>query len=279
MKRNELFEMLDKYLELLSCEEKSLLTISKYKRDIIKFLKAINSENITKECSLSFKSEIMTSHKTSSVNSMLTAVNGFLAFCGLGDMKVKLLKVQREIFVNPEKELTKSEYERLVKAAEKKENRQLALLIQTICACGIRVSELQFLTVSGVHARQMTVACKNKKRKVLLPSELCKKLITYCKGKDIQNGIIFRTKNGKPLDRSNIWKMMKNLCKTAGVAKTKVFPHNLRHLFARTYYKLEKDISRLADILGHSNINTTRIYTIESGKIHQMQINKMALIL
>ncbi|MFI3165303.1 MAG: tyrosine-type recombinase/integrase [Bacillota bacterium] len=278
MKKNKYNNMLEKYLQKLALEEKSRNTVEKYNRDIRKFLEFIGSERISKESVVEYKKSITVKYKVSSTNSMLVAVNNFLEFCGLSQAKVKLLRVQKKIFASPEKELSKQEYECLITTAEQKSNKQLSLVLQAICSCGLRVSELQFLTISAVHARRMTVTCKNKKRTVLLPNELCKKLIIYSKDQNIQNGAIFKTKNGNPLDRSNIWKMMKNLCKTANVAKTKVFPHNLRHLFARTYYKLEKDIARLADILGHSNINTTRIYTMESGIKHARQINKLDLL-
>lgn len=279
MKKNKYNIMLSKYLQKLVLEEKSRNTVEKYNRDIRKFLEFIGSEQISKETVVEYKKSITAKYKVASVNSMLVATNNFLEFCNKPQAKVKLHKIQKEIFASAEKELTKQEYQRLIATADEKPNPQLSLVLQTICSCGLRVSELQFLTISAVHSRRMTVSCKNKKRTVLLPTELCKKLIIYCKDQKIQNGAIFRTKNGNPLDRSNIWKMMKTLCKTANVAKTKVFPHNLRHLFARTYYKLEKDISRLADILGHSNINTTRIYTMETGTTHEKQISRMGLVI
>lgn len=174
--------------------------------------------------------------------------------------------------------MSKTEYEKLLKAAKKKNNEQLNLLMQTICSTGIRVSELRAITVSSVKCRQATINCKGKMRVIILPNELCKMLMRYIKERNIISGPVFVTRNGKPLDRSNIWRLMKNLCDDAGVSKSKVFPHNLRHLFARTYYSIEKDIVRLADILGHSSVNTTRIYTMENGEIHRKQIQKLGLL-
>ncbi|MFI3327299.1 MAG: tyrosine-type recombinase/integrase [Clostridia bacterium] len=271
---------LTEYKSYLINEEKSKNTIEKYLRDIKKFLDFIPEEiDIEKRVILDFKENLIENYKATSVNSILAAVNSFMDWLGLPQLKVKPIKIQREIFSNPEKELTQREYERLIKTAEKDGNRKLSLLIQTICSTGIRVSELKFINVQAVHTGRAFVSCKGKKRIVFLPKELCRVLKGFMREQNIKDGFIFRTKTGKALDRSNIWKMMKRLCKDARVKQSKVFPHNLRHLFARTYYKIEKDISRLADILGHSNINTTRIYTIESGNTHAKQIEKMKLVI
>ena len=270
---------LSDYKTYLQQEGRSENTISKYLRDLQAFRCFLSGQPITKEKFLFWKEQLTVVYAPTSVNSMLAAVNNFLDWLGFSEMKVKPLKIQREIFAKPERELTIEEYKKLVTTAEQKKNYRLSLLLQTICATGIRVSELKFITVNSILTRRATVACKGKTRTVFLPVDLCRALKEYCKKQGIKRGVIFRTKNGKTLDRSNIWKEMKALCKDAGVESGKVFPHNLRHLFARTFYGLEKDIARLADLLGHSNIATTRIYTMESGKEHEKQINRMKLIL
>lgn len=268
---------LRKYEMYLLEEEKSENTIEKYIRDIRKFIMFINEDEIRKSDVIAFKNSLLNNYKPSSINSILVSVNGFLSWLGCGELKVKLLKRQKEIFTIPEKELSQAEYKRIVNAAEKKKNHKLSLLIQTICVTGIRISELQYITVESLKQGRVTVCSKRKNRMIFIPKEFCKVLVRYCRNENIKAGSIFISKTGKPLNRSNIWRMMKNLCKAANVLESKVFPHNLRHLFARTYYKIEKDISKLADILGHTNINTTRIYTIESGKYHARQVDKMKL--
>ncbi len=259
-------------------EERSQNTIQKYLRDTKKFFEFLGEKELCKAEVMKFKEHLIQGYAPASVNSIIAAINSFLEWLGLAAFKVKPLKIQKEIFSIPEKELSQREYERLIMVAEKKANKKLSLLLQTICSTGIRVSELKHITVSSLHTGRTVVACKGKNRTVFLSKELCKALKQYCKEKCIVKGAVFITKNGTPLDRSNIWKMMKKLCKEANVPERKVFPHNLRHLFARTYYKIEKDISRLADILGHSSINTTRIYTMETGVKHARQLNKMNLI-
>lgn len=260
-------------------EERSINTVKKYVRDVKLFLKFLQENELSKQQLLAFKEAIIKDYAPSSVNSMLASVNKFLGFSGQKVLKLKPIKIQKEIFSDPQTELTEVEYQRLLDAAEQGDNQRLSLMIQSICLTGIRVSELEYITVSSLHSGRAMVNCKGKQRIVLLPKELCKILKGYCKEMGIVNGIVFRTKSGNPIDRSNIWKMMKKLCRLAKVSESKVFPHNLRHLFARTYYKIEKDISKLADILGHSNINTTRIYIMETGKHHEKQINKLSLLL
>lgn len=262
----------------LKDDEKSKNTIEKYMRDVSKFLKFIDQREIEKSLIIEYKLMLCNSYAVKSINSMIASINSFLSFLGLDKLRIKTLKEQREIFANPKKELTKQEYHKLIEAAQKSGDLRLSLLIQTICSTGIRVSELKFITVKSLKLGKVNVSCKSKKRMVFLPKELIILLKQYCKIKNIKNGIVFCSKNGKALDRSNIWRMMKNLCDKANVSKEKVFPHNLRHLFARTYYKINKDISKLADILGHSNINTTRIYTMESGNNHLIQLEKLDLI-
>ena len=268
---------LELYAQYLQQEEKSNLTVDKYTRDVRYFLVWAGERGLSKSEVLKYKEELIGRYAVSSVNSILSSINSYLDFIGRTDCKVKTIKKQRRVFCAAEKELTKKEYEKLLQAAKSKP--RLCLLMQTICATGIRVSEHRFITVEAVQRGYAEVRLKGKHRTVLMPRELCKVLMKYAKQKGIKSGSIFVTASGKPLNRCNIWAEMKKLCQTAGVSREKVFPHNLRHLFARIYYSLEKDIVRLADILGHSSINTTRIYTVESGEIHRRQIEKMKLLL
>ena len=261
----------------LENEEKAAATIEKYIGDVLAFKKWCNDRKITKQLVLEYKAFLKNSFAPASVNSMLSSVNSFFIFLGEFDLRVKLLKIQKRIFSG--KELTKPEYERLLTAAKRKENSRLYYLMQTICSTGIRVSELKYITVEALEERQATINCKGKLRIVMLPDALCKMLGKYIKERNIKSGAIFVTRNGRPLDRSNICHDMKKLCESAHVSREKVFPHNLRHLFARTYYSMQKDIVRLADILGHSSVNTTRIYTAESGDVHRKQIQRLGLLL
>ncbi len=258
-------------------EEKTASTCTKYNRDICDFLHWLSQNELCKEAVLAYKSKLVEKYSPASVNSKLSSLNSFFSFINRFDCKVKFLKVQRQIFALKEKELTKSEYYRLIKAAS--HNMRLKLLMQTICSTGIRVSELQFITVEAAKKGRVSINCKGKMRVVMLTPELCRELKKYVRSRQIISGSIFITRSGKPLDRSNIWAEMKKLCQRAGVEPGKVFPHNLRHLFARTYYSIQKDIVRLADILGHSNINTTRIYTAESGEQHMRQLRKLGLLI
>lgn len=270
---------LAEYETYLRAEERSINTIQKYLRDLRVFFLFLGSDILSKEKVVCWKEYLTECYAPASVNSMLAAVNGFLEWSKLPQMKVKPLKIQREIFAKPEKELSRAEYGRLIRTAEERQNNRLSLLLQTICATGIRVSELRFITVEALQTGRATVDCKGKTRTVFLPKDLCRNLRFYCREKKIASGLIFRTASGKPLDRTNIWRDMKTLCEQAGVESGKVFPHNLRHLFAKTYYRLEKDLSRLADLLGHSSIATTRIYTMESGREHIRQLERMGLVL
>ncbi|MFI3214360.1 MAG: tyrosine-type recombinase/integrase [Eubacteriales bacterium] len=257
-------------------EEKSGHTVKKYIRDVKLFFESSLDNQLCKKNLLAFKEKLVREYKPRSVNSMLASINKFLEFLEEGNLKLKPIKIQKEIFTNPNTELTDAEYRRLLEAAEEIENQRLFFIIQTIGLTGIRVSELEYITINALYNGRATVICKGKQRIVLIPKYLRKLLIKYCKDNHITEGIVFKTKNGKPIDRSNIWKMMKKLCKSANVLEGKVFPHNLRHLFARTYYDIEKDINKLADILGHSNINTTRIYLMETGEDHERQIDKLS---
>ena len=271
-------ERIKKYGKQLKEGEKSENTIEKYIRDITAFAEWLGNGELDKEVVLEYKKYLTEHYAPASVNSALSSLNSFFVYNEQNGLKVKTLKIQRQLFSGVDKELTKAEYERLLTAAKAKGNEKLYLLMQTICATGIRVSELRHITVESLHQQKAQINLKGKMRVVMLPSELCKMLLKYVKKQKIARGSIFVTKNGRALDRSNIWKLMKALCERANVAKEKVFPHNLRHLFARTFYTIQKDIVRLADILGHSSVNTTRIYTMETGEVHRKQIQKLGLL-
>lgn len=223
---------------------------------------------ITKEKLLEYKTILTQQYKPSSCNVSISAINSFLQYVGRIDLFIKPLKIQRQIFESKDKMLTKREYNKLIQTSKINGKEQLSLIIQTICATGIRVSELQYITVEAVKNGQAHIRCKGKNRVVFIPKSLCVLLKKYVVNSNITSGPVFRTRNNKPIDRSNLWKAMKKLCTISGVKSSKVYPHNLRHLFARTYYSQQKDLSRLADVLGHSNINTTRIYTRETGAVH-----------
>ena len=281
MKKKELNpQRIEKYKAWLIGEEKSKNTVEKYSRDIRAFYNYLPPDKeVTKLAVIGYKEYLCKHFAASSVNSMLTALNTFFAYAGWPECRVKLMKFQRHIFCEKAKELSKAEYVRLLQAARKKENHRLALLIETICATGIRVSELRFITVEAVRLGRAEITGKGKRRVIFLAAKLCKSLRQYMGQEGIKTGYIFRTKSNNPLDRSNIWSSMKALCREAGLEPGKVFPHNLRHLFARTFYSIDKDIARLADLLGHSSIETTRIYTISSGEEHIRKINRLGLII
>ena len=227
---------------------------------------------------LKYKDSLVEKLAPASVNSVISSLNGFFVYNGWYTLKIRVLKIQKQIFARSDKELTKDEYQRLVDAAKRKGNEKLSLLMQTICSTGIRVSELKYITVESIRREQSDISLKGKMRVVIIPKSLCRMLLSYAKRQKITSGPVFVTKKGTPLDRSNIWKLMKDLCESANVTKEKVFPHNLRHLFARTFYSIRKDIVRLADILGHTSVNTTRIYTMETGEIHRRQIQNLGLL-
>ena len=267
------------YQQLLITEEKSPTTITKYLRDLQKFLTYTAGRPITKELVITYKEELKQQYATASINSMLASLNHYFDFAGLYECKVKQIKQQRRVYCPEEKELSKEEYYRLIKAAQELQKDRLSLIIQTICSTGIRISELECITVRAAQSGVAEVNCKGKSRQIFIPHKLKMMLLTYIKKQHICQGPIFITKQGNPINRSNVWREMKNLCEIAHVRENKVFPHNLRHLFAKTYYKMEKDISKLADLLGHSSINTTRIYIISSGEEHRRQIDRMKLLL
>ena len=262
----------------LNNEEKSVVTVNKYLHDVGEFQIWLGEQELCKPAVLSYKSYLCERYAPASVNASLSSLNSFFNFMEWYDLRVKNLKIQKQIFASTDKELTKAEYDRLLQAAKQKKNERLYLLMQTICSTGIRVSEVRYITVEAVSRGVAEINCKGKCRQVFLPKQLCQILKQYIKEQKIKCGAVFITKNGNPLDRSNIWSDMKKLCKAANVSEKKVFPHNLRHLFARTYYSLQKDIVRLADILGHSSVNTTRIYTMETGEVHRRQIQKLGLL-
>ena len=256
-------EDLRAFEEHLFLEEKSAATIEKYLRDARAFFRFAARRDVTKELAVSYKrSLIERGYAVRSINSMLASV--------------KSLKVQRQTYCAEEKELSKAEYLRLLRAAAKKP--QLRLILETICGTGIRVSELRFFTVEAVRRGAITVHCKSKIRTILLPGKLRKKLQAYAQERGISSGGIFVTRNGAPLNRSGIWARMKSLCGEARVSPGKVFPHNLRKLFARTFYRTEKDIAKLADILGHSSIDTTRIYIMTTGTEHRRKLDCLGLV-
>ena len=271
--------MIEDFANHLRSDEKRDNTIEKYLRDVKAFYEFTSSDEVGKAVVMEFKASLVENYEITSANSMIAAVNAFLRFMGWVDCCIKQFKVQKKAFCSEEKELTKAEYIRLVNTAKQKGNERLNLLLQTICGTGIRVSELQFITVEAVRKGEAVVSCKNKTRTVFIVRELQKKLLNYIKTKGITTGCIFITKSGKPMSRCNIWREMKALCEQAGVLPDKVFPHNLRHLFARTFYGIEKDIAKLADILGHSSINTTRIYIITTGAEHKRKMENMRLII
>ena len=266
------------FLAYLFREEKSAATQEKYLRDVRAFCRYASGQTVTKELVVEYKKHCLErGYAVSSINSMLASVNSLLRFLGWIDCKVKNIRTQRQTYCAEEKELTKAEYLRLLEASKK--NEQLNLVLQTICGTGIRVSELQHFTVESVSRGEIRVDCKGKTRNILVPGKLRKLLLSYAKKRKISAGVIFITRRGTPLNRSNIWAAMKKLCKAAGVAPTKVFPHNLRKLFARTFYGIEKDVAKLADILGHSSINTTRIYIMTTGVEHRRKLEQLGLVI
>lgn len=277
---SEFQEKLCLFRNYLLEEERSSATIEKYGRDVLAFLSWLSDrEEISKEVVVGYKQAIIGKYKTTSANSMLVSVNRFLDFIGKKDCQVKLFKIQRNPFRKKDKELTKEEYNRLILAAKAKSSSRLFLMIQAICSTGIRVSEHRFITREALERGRITIYNKGKERVVFLPKKLKKCLLQYCRQNGIYSGPVFVTKNGTPVNRCNVWAEMKALCKEAGVSPEKVFPHNLRHLFAVTYYRMQKDIVHLADILGHSNIEYTRIYTFTSEEEHARVLSRMCLLI
>lgn len=271
-------DLISQYRVWLEENEKSRRTVEKYCHYAEQFRIFTGECILTKKLVIRWKENLKEHFSPGTVNGALAAVNGLFRFCGREDLKVRFLKVDRPIFYSSSRELTKQEYVRLVKAARREGNERLALLLQTVCSTGIRISELTDITVEAVKSRSAQVECKGRIRTVFLPATLCRLLADYAQRQGIRTGQIFVSRKGRPLDRSNIWRDMKKLGKIAGVSEEKIFPHNLRHLFARQFYGQEKDLLRLSDILGHSDINTTRIYTAESGYSHIRQLDNMGLV-
>ncbi len=270
----------ESYREWLYTEERSRVTVEKYARDVRRFYQFAWDKEIVKETIIAYKEQlIVDGYATVSINSMLAALNSLLRFLGWEDCMVKTIKVQRATYCPESKELSRDEYRRLVVTAIRNEDVRMALLLQTLCCTGMRISELKFVTLEAVRQGEASVSCKGKCRKIYLVPKLCQKLYDYAEKKQIHAGMIFRTNTGRPMDRSNIWRDMKRLSREAGVEDTKVTPHALRHLFARTFYEQDKDIAKLADILGHSSINTTRIYILTTERRHRMCMEQLNLML
>ena len=271
-------EQIDAYCLSLLADERAAGTISKYRHDLTAFARWLDGRTVTKETAAGWKNHLShCGYAPRTINSMLAAVNGFCRFMAW-HIKVKFLKIQRQIFRDSAKELTKEEYDRLLTAARESGQERLAFIMETLCATGIRVSELRYITVEAAKAGRATITLKGKIRTILLPAKLCRKLVKYAKKQKIASGEVFLTKSGKPISRRQVWYELKRLCKAAGVEPSKVFPHNLRHLFATTFYKACKDIARLADVLGHISIDTTRIYLMVSGAEQQRQLDRLGLV-
>lgn len=272
-------ELLQQFAAHLQAEERSTETIAKYLRAAKAFSQWLGERGLTKACVVAWKESLQQAGRAPvTINGMLAGLHSLLAFMGENGCRVKTLHVQRRLFSDPSRALSRSEYERLVSAAQKSGREKLSLLIETLCATGVRVSEARFLTVEAAAIGRAEISLKGKVRVILLPSPLRKKLLHYCRNRKIQSGPIFLSRQGRPLHRRQIWEAMKRLSVRAGVDPRKVFPHNLRHLFARTFYKASRDIALLADVLGHSSIETTRIYLVTTGAEHAWWMNRLGLV-
>ena len=269
---------LTRFAAALRAEERSPATIEKYCREAARFVGWLKGQRADRELSLAYKAELCEQRAPAGVNGAVAALNRFFDLLGLGECRLKAVRVQRRVFREEEKELTEKEYRRLLAAARTRKNDRLLLVMESICATGIRVSELRFFTVEAVRLGRAEVSNKGKNRTVFLPEKLRKALLQYARAQKIAAGPVFVTRNGKPLDRSNIWHDMKALCREAGVAESKVFPHNLRHLFAALFYRATRDIVKLADVLGHSSVETTRIYLMSNGQEHVRQLDRLGLV-
>lgn len=264
----------------LKSEEREKATIEKYLREVRSFGEWMGERTVTKEAVIEWKECLQKKgNAPSTVNAKLSALNGFFTYMGWEQCRVKFLRIQRQMFRTQSKELTREEYERLLDAARSEGKERLALLMETICATGIRVSELAYITAEAVQQSRVEIELKGKIRVILIPKKLCQKLLKYMKEQEITSGEIFLTKGGKGLSRRQIWREMKELCKKTDVESSKVFPHNLRHLFATSFYKICKDIVKLADVLGHSSVETTRIYLLTAGEEHARQLEMMKLVI
>lgn len=276
--QNKRISALCEYKHHLKNQERSENTIVKYTRDISTFLFWLENRALTKTETMEYKHDLLEHYCPASANSMIIAINGFLEYIDRQDCTVKTVRIQKKICCEKEKELSKKDYSRLIEAAKHQNNARLVNIMRTICATGIRISELCYITVEAVKSGKAVVTCKGKIRTIFISRDLQRVLNVYIQEQKLIGGSVFITRSGRPVDRSNVWSDMKKLCRSAGVNPEKVFPHNLRHLFARTFYAIEKDISRLADILGHSSIETTRIYILDSGYDHERQLSKLQLV-
>lgn len=277
--RTSTVEQIREFSRYLREEERETATIDKYSRDVKDFFIWLKDREISRERIAEWKQHLRrVGRKPVTINGKLSALNKFLSFLGRNDCRIKYLKIQRRLFRSTEKQLTKQEYIRLLETAHSLGRERLALLMETICATGIRVSEVKYITAEAIRAGRTEIALKGKIRTILLPGKLCRKLQKYVRKRKIVSGEIFLTRNGKGLSRRQIWAEMKSLCEKAGVAPSKVFPHNLRHLFAQTFYRVCRDVAKLADVLGHSSIETTRLYLISTEAEHVRQMERMGLI-
>lgn len=268
-----------KFENTLYLNEKARATVNKYVRSVHRLAEYLDGGALTKQRLLDYREYLRTKNKAQTVNGELSAINAFLDFCGWQECRVNFLNVQKKAFLEESRELSESEYKRLLTAARRRGNERLFMLMLTVCSTGIRISELVYITVEAVKCGRAEICMKGKTRVIVLQKQLCNKLTKYAKAQGIESGHLFRTKSGKPVDRSNICHDMKKLCTEAAVESKKVFPHNLRHLFARTFYAIEKNLAHLADILGHSRIETTRIYVAVSAETHERILNRMNLII
>ena len=269
---------IDRYCLSLAAEEHASGTIEKYRRDIVSFTLFLDGRSVTKEIARDWKAYLQDrGYAPRTINTMLSALNSFFRFAGW-DIKLKFLKIQHQLFRDPARELSRAEYDRLIVTARESGQKRLALIMETLCATGIRISELHYITVEAAKKGRTTIALKGKIRTILLPTKLCRKLVKYAKKQKFASGEVFLTKSGKSITRRQVWYELKRLCHSAGVEPSKVFPHNFRHLFATTFYHACKDIARLADVLGHSSIETTRIYLTVSGAEQARQLDELGLI-
>ena len=271
-------ETLAAFARQLGEEERSPATLEKYLREVRQFAAFLGGREVTRELAAAWREELSARQSPATVNGKLTALDRLLAFLGWEDCRVKHLRVQRQLFRDSARELSREEYARLVETARRLGRGRLSLLMETICATGIRVSEVRYITAEAVREGRTEIALKGKIRTILLPGKLCRKLEKYARQKKITSGELFLTRSGRPMSRKQIWAEMKGVCRAAGVAPSKVFPHNLRHLFARCFYRVSRDVAKLADVLGHSSIETTRIYLISTGAEHMKILSRMHLI-
>ena len=271
-------ETLAAFARQLGEEERSPATLEKYLREVRQFAAFLGGREVTRELAAAWREELSARQSPATVNGKLTALDRLLASLGWEDCRVKHLRVQRQLFRDSARELSREEYARLVETARRLGRSRLSLLMETICATGIRVSEVRYITAEAVREGRTEIALKGKIRTILLPGKLCRKLEKYARQKKITSGELFLTRSGRPMSRKQIWAEMKGVCRAAGVAPSKVFPHNLRHLFARCFYRVSRDVAKLADVLGHSSIETTRIYLISTGAEHARTLDQLRLI-